>query len=117
MQHRRAGKRLGRNPAHRRMLLRNLVTSLFEHDRIKTTLAKAKVARPVAERLITKAKKGGIHNRRQVAAKLTKPEILQRLFTEIGPRLAERNGGYTRIIRLGPRASDGADMAILELVE
>jgi large subunit ribosomal protein L17 len=99
------------------MLLRNLVTSLFEHDRIKTTLAKAKVTRPVAERLITKAKKGGLHNRRMAAARVTRPIVLKRLFDEIGPRFAERNGGYTRIIRLGPRKGDGAEMALLELVE
>lgn len=99
------------------MLYRNLVTSLFKHERITTTVPKAKEARIVAEKMITFAKRGDLHARRMVARKVTEPAVLQKLFEEIGPRYSERPGGYTRIMRLGPRQGDNAEMAILELVD
>ena len=117
MRHNVRGRKLNRTPAHRKMLYRNLVTSLFKHERIQTTVPKAKEARIVAEKLITFAKKGDLHSRRMAARKLTEPAILQKLFEEIGPRFAERSGGYTRIMRMGPRKGDNAEMAILELVD
>jgi len=110
------GARLGGSPAHQKLILANLATSLFEHGRITTTEAKARVLRPVAEKLITKAKKGDLHNRRQVAATIRDKGIVHALFTEIGPRYAERPGGYTRITKIGPRKGDNAPMAIIELV-
>jgi large subunit ribosomal protein L17 len=110
------GARLGGSAAHQKLILANLATSLFEHGRITTTEAKARVLRPVAEKLITKAKKGDLHNRRQVAATIRDKGIVHTLFTEIGPRFAERPGGYTRITKLGPRKGDNAPMAIIELV-
>ncbi|MCP2519756.1 50S ribosomal protein L17 [Candidatus Aminicenantes bacterium AC-708-M15] len=116
MRHRVGGKKLRRNPAHRRALLRNLVTSLLDKERIITTLAKAKAARPLAEKMITLAKKNTLHTRRQALAFIFKKEVVKKLFDELGPRFAERPGGYTRIIKLGPREGDGAEMAILELV-
>lgn len=111
------GPRLGGGPAHERLMLANLATSLFEHGRITTTVAKARRLRPVAERLITKAKKGDLHNRRQVMRTIRDKSIVHTLFTEIGPQYAERPGGYTRIIKLGPRRGDNAPMAVIELVE
>jgi large subunit ribosomal protein L17 len=99
------------------MLYRNLVTALFKHERIQTTVPKAKEARQVAERLITFAKKGDLHSRRMAARKVNEPAVLQKLFEEIGPRYAERPGGYTRIMRMGPRRGDNAELAILELVD
>jgi large subunit ribosomal protein L17 len=110
------GARLGGSAAHQKLILANLATSLFEHGRITTTEAKARVLRPVAEKLITKAKKGDLHNRRQVAATIRDKGIVHTLFTEIGPRFAERPGGYTRITKLGPRKGDNAPMAVIELV-
>ena len=110
------GARLGGSPAHQKLILANLATSLFEHGRITTTEAKARVLRPVAEKLITKAKKGDLHNRRQVAATIRDKGIVHALFTEIGPRYAERPGGYTRITKVGPRKGDNAPMAVIELV-
>ena len=107
---------LGRNTAHRRALLRNLVTSFLEKERVRTTLAKARSVRPVAEKMITLAKRGTLHARRQALAFMTKETAVQRLFDEIGPRYKERPGGYTRIVKLGTRAGDGASMAMLELV-
>jgi large subunit ribosomal protein L17 len=98
-------------------MLSNLALSLFEHERVKTTEAKAKLLRPYAERLITKAKKGDVHNRRQVLSTIEDRAIVHKLFAEIAPRFAERNGGYTRILKLGPRNGDGAPMALIELVE
>jgi large subunit ribosomal protein L17 len=98
-------------------MLANLATSLFEHGRITTTQAKARRLRPVAERLITKAKRGDIHNRRLVARTIRDKEIVHVLFTEIGPRYENRNGGYTRIVKIGPRKGDNAPMAVIELVE
>jgi large subunit ribosomal protein L17 len=107
---------LGRNTAHRRALLRNLVTSFLERERVRTTLAKARSVRPVAEKMITLAKKGTLHARRQALAYMTKEEAVKKLFDEIGPRFSERPGGYTRIVKLDRRAGDGAEMAMLELV-
>ncbi len=107
---------LGRNTAHRRALLRNLVTSFLERERIRTTLAKARSVRPVAEKMITLAKRGTLHARRQALAYMTKESAVKKLFDEIGPRFQERPGGYTRIVKLDRRAGDGADMAMLELV-
>jgi len=98
-------------------MLSNLALSLFEHERIKTTEAKAKALRPFAERLITKAKKGTVHHRRQVLATIEDRDVVHKLFADIGPRFADRNGGYTRILKLGPRNGDGAPMALVELVE
>jgi large subunit ribosomal protein L17 len=99
------------------MLYRNLVTALFKHERIQTTVPKAKEARQVAEKLITFAKRGDLHARRMAARKVNEPAVLQKLFEEIGPRYAERPGGYTRIMRMGPRRGDNAELAILELVD
>ena len=117
MRHNVSGRKLNRTPAHRKMLYRNLVTALFKHERITTTVPKAKEARKVAEKLITMAKAGDLHSRRQAARKVMEPAVLQRLFEEIGPRYADRPGGYTRIMRLGPRRGDNAELAILELVD
>ena len=111
------GPRLGSNPSHQALMLSNLALSLFEHERVKTTEAKAKLLRPYAERLITKAKKGDVHNRRQVLSTIEDRAVVHKLFAEIAPRFAERNGGYTRILKLGPRNGDGAPMALIELVE
>jgi large subunit ribosomal protein L17 len=98
-------------------MLSNLAVSLFEHERIRTTETKAKMLRPFAERLITKAKKGDVHNRRQVLAVIEDRDVVHKLFAEIAPRFAERNGGYTRILKIGPRNGDGAPMAYIELLE
>jgi large subunit ribosomal protein L17 len=111
------GARLGGSPAHERLMLANLATSLFEHGRIHTTQAKAKKLRPYAERLITKAKKGDLHNRRQIMQLIRDKGIVHRLVTEIGPFFADRNGGYTRILKTLPRKGDNAPMAIIELVQ
>ncbi|GAB2759993.1 50S ribosomal protein L17 [Nocardioides pakistanensis] len=110
------GARLGGSPAHQKLILSNLATSLFEHGRITTTEAKARMLRPYAERLITKAKKGDLHNRRQVLRVIRDKGVVHALFEEIGPRFAERPGGYTRITKLGPRKGDNAPMAVIELV-
>jgi large subunit ribosomal protein L17 len=110
------GARLGGSPAHQKLIIANLATSLFEHGRITTTEAKARVLRPVAERLITKAKKGDLHNRRQVLATIKDKGVVHALFEDIAPRYAERPGGYTRITKLGPRKGDNAPMAVIELV-
>jgi large subunit ribosomal protein L17 len=110
------GARLGGSPAHQKAILANLATSLFEHGRITTTEAKARMLRPYAERLITKAKKGDLHNRRQVLRVVRDKGVVHALFEEIGPRFAERPGGYTRITKLGPRKGDNAPMAVIELV-
>ncbi|MEV4438430.1 50S ribosomal protein L17 [Streptomyces sp. NPDC049577] len=111
------GARFGGSAAHEKLLLANLAKSLFEHGRITTTEAKARRLRPVAERLITKAKKGDIHNRRQVLQTITDKGVVHVLFTEIAPRYAERPGGYTRITKIGNRRGDNAPMAVIELVE
>jgi large subunit ribosomal protein L17 len=110
------GPRLGGSPAHQKLILANLATQLFEHGRIRTTEAKARRLRPVAEKLITKAKKGDLHNRRQVAAVIRDKSVVHELFTEIAPRFENRPGGYTRITKLEPRRGDNAPMALIELV-
>lgn len=111
------GPRMGGSPAHERLMLANLATSLFEHGRITTTEAKAKRLRPYAEHLITFAKRGDLHARRQVLKRLRDKSVVHTLFDEIGPRYENRPGGYTRIVKLGPRKGDNAPMAIIELVE
>jgi len=111
------GARLGGSPAHQKLILANLAKALFEHDKITTTEAKARLLRPYAERLITKAKKGDLHNRRQVLAVLRDKDIVFRLFDEIAPNYENRPGGYTRIIKAGTRKGDNAPMAVIELVE
>ncbi len=110
------GPRLGGGPAHQKLILGNLATSLFEHRRIVTTEAKARALRPVAERLITKAKKGDLHNRRLVLRTIKDKGVMHELFTDIAPGFAERPGGYTRITKIGPRKGDNAPMAVIELV-
>jgi large subunit ribosomal protein L17 len=110
------GARLGGSPAHQRLMLANLATALFEHGRITTTEAKARALRPVAERLITKAKKGDLHNRRLVLRTIRDKGVVHELFTSIAPQFAERPGGYTRITKVGPRKGDNAPMAVIELV-
>ncbi|WP_439652487.1 50S ribosomal protein L17, sunset domain variant [Nocardioides jiangxiensis] len=110
------GARLGGSPAHQRLILSNLATALFEHGRITTTEAKARTLRPHAEKLITKAKKGDLHNRREVLKTIRDKSVVHVLFTEIAPLMAERPGGYTRITKIGPRKGDNAPMAIIELV-
>ena len=109
------GPRLGGGPSHERLLLANLATALFEHDRITTTEAKAKRLRPLAERLITFAKRGDLHARRQVLTVIRDKDVVHKLFAEIGPKFAERPGGYTRITKVGPRKGDNAPMAVIEL--
>ncbi|HEY9475218.1 MAG TPA: 50S ribosomal protein L17 [Mycobacteriales bacterium] len=111
------GPRLGGGPAHERLMLANLATSLFEHERITTTEAKAKRLRPIAERLITIAKRGDLPARRRVMESLRDKDVVHKLFAEIGPRFAERPGGYTRIVKTGPRKGDNAPMAQISLVE
>ncbi|HEY9562400.1 MAG TPA: 50S ribosomal protein L17 [Nocardioides sp.] len=110
------GTRLGGSAAHQRLILSNLATALFEHGAITTTEAKARVLRPVAEKLITKAKKGDLHNRREVLKTIRDKGVVHTLFTEIAPTFAERPGGYTRITKIGPRKGDNAPMAVIELV-
>jgi large subunit ribosomal protein L17 len=110
------GPRLGGGPAHERLILANLATSLFEHDSITTTEAKAKRLRPLAERLVTFAKRGDLHARRRVLSVVSDKSVVHRLFTEIAPDMAERNGGYTRITKIGARKGDNAPMAVIELV-
>jgi large subunit ribosomal protein L17 len=117
MRHRKKGRSLGRTAEHKEALLRNMATSLFRHGRIKTTEAKARALRPYAERLITKAKQGDLHARRQVLAKLRDRDVVAYLFDDIGPRFADRNGGYTRMLKLGPRKGDNAPMVLVELTE
>jgi large subunit ribosomal protein L17 len=111
------GPRLGGSPAHERLILANLATSLFEHGRIKTTETKARRLRPMAEKLITKAKRGDLHNRRLVLRVIRDKGVVHTLFTEIAPRYESRPGGYTRITKIGPRRGDNAPMAVIELVE
>jgi large subunit ribosomal protein L17 len=110
------GPRLGGGPAHERLILANLATSLFEHKRITTTEAKAKRLRPLAERLITFAKRGDLHARRRVLTVVKDKGVVHELFTEIAPAVADRQGGYTRITKIGPRKGDNAPMAVIELV-
>jgi large subunit ribosomal protein L17 len=110
------GPRLGGSPAHQRLILSNLATQLFEHGRITTTESRARALRPLAEKLITKAKKGDLHNRREVLKTVRDKGVVHVLFTEIAPTFSERPGGYTRITKLGPRKGDNAPMAVIELV-
>ncbi len=110
------GPRLGGSPTHQRHILRNLATALFEHGRITTTETRARRLQPVAERLISKAKRGDLHNRRQVLAEVTDVAVVRRLFDEIAPTFEGRDGGYTRITKIGPRKGDNAPMAVIELV-
>ena len=111
------GPRLGSGPAHQRLLLNGLAAQLFVHERINTTEAKAKAVRPVAEKLISFAKKGDVAARREVLKQIPDRDVVHKLFSEIGPRYAERSGGYTRILKLGPRRGDAAPMAMIELVQ
>ncbi|MCK4692998.1 MAG: 50S ribosomal protein L17 [Anaerolineales bacterium] len=125
MRHRVAGRRLNRSSGHRKALRRNLITELFRHERIRTTQAKASAVRGAAEKLITSAKRSNaagdeakiVHARRLAKNRLSDPEMVKKLFDEIAPRYTDRPGGYTRILKLGPRAGDAAEMVLLELVE
>src|SRR6266849_8329736 len=117
MRHHRAGKKLGRDSAHRKALYANLAGSLIEHGRIKTTQAKAKAVKPFAEQMITLGKRGDLAARRQAIAELRSQDVVHQLFAEVAPRFADRPGGYTRIVRLGPRQGDAAEMVYLELVD
>jgi large subunit ribosomal protein L17 len=117
MRHQKTGRKLGRDPAHRKALYANLTCSLIEHGRIRTTEAKAKELRPIAEQMITLGKRGDVHAHRQAVAFLRSKPAAHRLFAEIAPRFADRPGGYTRIVRIGPRHGDAAPMAYLELVD
>ena len=117
MRHHRAGKKLGRDSAHRKALYANLAGSLIEHGRIKTTEAKAKAVKPFAEQMITLGKRGDLAARRQAIAELRSQDVVHQLFANVAPRFAERPGGYTRIVKLGPRQGDAAEMVYLELVD
>ena len=117
MRHQRTGKRLGRDSAHRKALYANLAGALIEHGRIRTTVTKAKAVKPLAEQMITLGRKGDLHARRQAVAVLRSKDIVHKLFDEIGPRFADRPGGYSRIVKIGPRAGDAAEMVYLELVD
>ncbi len=116
MRHAVRGRKLGRTSAHRRALFRNQLESLVEHERITTTLVKAKELRPIAEKMVTKGKSGTLHARRRVRQWLNR-HLVKKLFDDIAPRFAERPGGYTRILKLGPRKGDGAEMALIEFVD
>jgi len=117
MRHRVSGRKLGRTSAHRKAMFRNQLTALFTHERIITTVAKAKELRPLAERIVTMARNDSVHGRRQVLRMVPDKEVVQRLFGDIAPRFADRPGGYTRILRLGRRKGDGAELAIIEFVD
>jgi large subunit ribosomal protein L17 len=117
MRHARKGRKLGRDSAHRKALYANLACSLIEHGRIKTTEAKAKAVKPYAEKMITLGRRGDLHARRQALAELRTQEIVHKLFADIAPRMADRPGGYTRIIKIGHRLGDAAEMVYLELVD
>lgn len=117
MRHNRAGRKLGRVSEHRRALFRNQLLSLLKHERIITTLPKAKELRPIAERMVTLGRKNSVHARRLVNRWVPDRELIKKLFAEIAPRFATRPGGYTRIVKLGPRRGDGAELAILEFVD
>ena len=116
MRHNAGYRKLGRTSSHRRALLRSLATSLFRHERIRTTVPKAKELRPFAEKLITLARRDDLHARRQVLRQVQDKEVVKKLFATLAPRFATRPGGYTRTLRLGPRPGDGADLAIVELI-
>ena len=117
MRHHRAGKKLGRDSAQRRALYSGLACALIEHGRIKTTEAKAKAVKPYAEKMITLGKRGDLHARRQALADLRSQEVVHKLFSEVGPRFKDRPGGYSRIVKLGTRQGDAAEMVYLELVD
>jgi large subunit ribosomal protein L17 len=117
VRHRRAGKKLGRDSAHRKALYSNLAGALIEHGRIKTTAAKAKAVKPFAEQMITLGKRGDLHARRLALAELRSQDVVHLLFADVAPRFADRPGGYTRIVKLGPRYGDAAEMVYLELVD
>jgi large subunit ribosomal protein L17 len=117
MRHHRSGKKLGRDSAHRKALYANLACALIEHGRIRTTEAKAKAVKPFAEQMITLGKRGDLAARRQAISELRSKDAVHALFTDVAPRFAERPGGYSRIVKLGPRAGDAADMVYLELVD
>ena len=117
MRHHRAGKKLGRDSAHRKALYANLAGALIEHGRIKTTEAKAKAVKPFAEQMITLGRRGDLAARRQALAELRSQEVVHKLFADVGPRFSERPGGYSRIVKLGPRQGDSAEMVYLELVD
>src|SRR5256885_16350471 len=114
MRHGRTGKKLGRDSAHRKALYANLACSLIEHGRIKTTEAKAKAVKPYAEKMITLGRRGDLHARRQVLSELHSQEVVHQLFADVGPRMADRPGGYTRIVKIGPRPGDAAAMGYLQ---
>jgi large subunit ribosomal protein L17 len=116
MRHRKAGRRLGRNSSHQQAMMRNMVTSLLQHERIVTTAPKAKELRRLADKMISLAKRGDLHARRQALAVIRSRKVVDKLFTEIKDEYMDRNGGYTRIIRTGNRTGDAASMAIIELV-
>ncbi len=116
MRHRKKGRQLSRTRSHKKATLRNLATSLFLHERIETTTAKAKELRPFAERLITLARRGDVHSRRLAAMKIQDRDVLGKLFDDIAPRYMERPGGYTRVLKLGNRKGDAAEMSLIELV-
>ncbi len=116
MRHRKGYKKMGRNPAHRRATLRNLVTNLLERERVTTTLPKARALRPLAEKMITLGKEDTLSSRRRAAAFLTSPPVVKKLFADLAPRFAARNGGYTRIVRAGWRRGDGGEVAVIELI-
>jgi large subunit ribosomal protein L17 len=117
MRHQRAGKKLGRSPAHRKALYANLAGALIEHGRIRTTEAKAKAVKPIAEQMITLGRRGDIHARRQAIAFLRSQDVVHKLFAEVAPRFADRPGGYSRIVKIGTRQGDSAEMVYLELVD
>ena len=117
MRHARSGKKLGRDSAHRKALYSNLTSALIEHGRIRTTEAKAKAVKPFAEQMITLGRRGDLHARRQAMAHLRSQHVVHHLFADVAPRFADRPGGYTRIVKLGPRPGDAADMVYLELVD
>ena len=117
MRHKCAGRQFGRNPGHRKALFRSLVTSFFEHERIETTEAKAKEMRPFTEQMISLGKKGDLHARRQALSFIRDKDVVSRLFKDIAPRFSTRNGGYTRLVKTRRRLGDGAEMAILELID
>jgi len=117
MRHHRVGKKLGRDSAHRKALYSNLAGALIEHGRIQTTEAKAKAVKPIAEQMITLGRRGDLAARRQAVAYLRSKDVVHRLFTDVGPRMKDRPGGYSRIVKIGPRQGDAADMVYLELVD
>ena len=117
MRHRVKGRKLGRSPAHRKALFRNQLASLVREERIKTTLHKAKELRPIAEKVVTQGKRDTLHARRQVNRLLPERQLVKKVFDDIAPRFQDRLGGYTRIVKLGPRRGDGAEMAVIEFVE